>query len=467
MSSLLAKLREQWSKGGCAVRAFILLVGFIALSCLCSVPITLMNSAGLIPTSTPTITPTSTPTATPSPTPFAVSLPQTVTTESGHIFTINKIETLDNIGDEQPDNGVFLVLLGILQATDESSGCAKSEHFSLTSGFDNSTTYEMDTDDLATAKRRYGYDYPGDFLGQCPDSTGEDSFIVFDIENSARNIWLRTAKSDVAIGDISLIVESKTIEITPTPTLPPTATPTPDAYYTVSISEISIFDEPNLEANKIGKVEQGKDFWVIASSQDSMWGKIISQDGAEGWISMDSLDDESSEFDSIPTVTNTPTTTPTPTETPTPLPTNTPTVAPSPTLQLTPSQEVLTIENNEDMAALFKVGDFDPFISEFAEKYSGRIIQFDGYIAHMMPHDGYETRFDLLIYTGNYGESSGNALSFKFEDINIVWDLKLTGPNIPEYISEGQNLRITAEVLEYKEASGLFFLEPVSTEIRP
>jgi hypothetical protein len=290
-----------------------------------------MNSAGLIPTSTPTITPTSTPTATPSPTPFAVSLPQTVTTESGHIFTINKIETLDNIGDEQPDNGVFLVLLGILQATDESSGCAKSEHFSLTSGFDNSTTYEMDTDDLATAKRRYGYDYPGGFLGQCPDSTGEDSFIVFDIENSARNIWLRTAKSDVAIGDISLIVESKTIEITPTPTLPPTATPTPDAYYTVSISEISIFDEPNLEANKIGKVEQGKDFWVIASSQDSMWGKIISQDGAEGWISMDSLDDESSEFDSIPTVTNTPTTTPTPTETPTPLPTNTPTETPKPT----------------------------------------------------------------------------------------------------------------------------------------
>ena len=257
-------------------------------------------------------TPTSTPTATPSPTRFAVSLPQTVTTESGHIFTINKIEALANIGDEQPDNGVFLVLLGILQATDESSGCAKSEHFSLTSGFDNSTTYEIDTVDLDTAKRRYGYDYPGGFLGQCPDSTGEDSFIVFDIENSARNIWLRTAKSDVAIGDTSLIVESKTIEITPTPTLPPTATPTPDAYYTVSISEISIFDEPNLEANKIGEVEQGRDLWVIASSQDSMWGKIISQDGVEGWISMDSLDDESSEFDSIPTVTNTPTTTPTP-----------------------------------------------------------------------------------------------------------------------------------------------------------
>ena len=144
-----------------------------------------------------------------------------------------------------------------------------------------------------------------------------------------------------------------------------------------------------------------------------------------------------------------------------------PTLELEPTLQLTPAQEILTIENNEDMAALFKVGDFDPFISEFAKKYSGRIIQFDGYIASMMPHDGYETRFDILIYTGNYGESSGNALNFKFEDVNIVSDLKLTGSNIPEYISEGQNLRITAEVEEYDEASGLFFLKPVSTEIRP
>jgi hypothetical protein len=83
-----------------------------------------------------------------------------------------------------------------------------------------------------------------------------------------------------------------------------------------------------------------------------------------------------------------------------------------------------------------------------------------------MLHGNYKTRYDILIYTGNYGESSGNALSFKFEDINIVSDLKLTGSNIPEYISEGQNLRITAKVEEYNELQGLFFLKPVSTEIR-
>ena len=127
---------------------------------------------------------------------------------------------------------------------------------------------------------------------------------------------------------------------------------------------------------------------------------------------------------------------------------------------------IITVDNNEDMAALFKVSDFDPFISEFAKKYAGRTIQFDGYVADMTPHENYNTRFDFLIYTGNSGELSGNALSFKFEDINITSDLKLTGSNIPENISKGQNLRLTAKVGEYKEASGLFFLKPISTEIR-
>ena len=166
----------------------------------------------------------------------------------------------------------------------------------------------------------------------------------------------------------------------------------------------------------------------------------------------------------IPTETTIALVLPTETIIPTIAPSNMP--EPTPTLEPTPSQEILTVENNEDMAALFKVGDFDPFISEFAKKYSGRIIQFDGYIASMMAHEGFTTRFDILIYTGNYGESSGNALNFKFEDVNIS-DLKLTGSNIPEYISEGQNLRITAKIEEYNESSGLFFLKPVSTEIRP
>ncbi|MFC4714205.1 DUF4839 domain-containing protein [Planococcus dechangensis] len=130
------------------------------------------------------------------------------------------------------------------------------------------------------------------------------------------------------------------------------------------------------------------------------------------------------------------------------------------------SQTILTSENNEDLAALLSVNDTnDSSVSVFAKKYAGRTIEFDGYIAHMIPHDTYTTRYDILINTGDYGETTYDGPDFKFEDVNI-FDLNLTGSEIPETIGMGQNLRITAVVEEYNENPGLFFLNPISTEIR-
>ncbi|MGD6873739.1 DUF4839 domain-containing protein [Sutcliffiella horikoshii] len=130
------------------------------------------------------------------------------------------------------------------------------------------------------------------------------------------------------------------------------------------------------------------------------------------------------------------------------------------------NQEILTVENNEDLAALLAVkNENDPTVGEFAKKYAGRTIEFDGNIAHMMPHGSYTTRYDILIFAGDYSETTFSGPNFKFEDVNIS-NLNLTGSNIPDTIGMGQNLHITAVVEEYKENSGLFFLEPISTEIR-
>ncbi len=130
------------------------------------------------------------------------------------------------------------------------------------------------------------------------------------------------------------------------------------------------------------------------------------------------------------------------------------------------NQEILTVKNNEDIATVLAVKDaYDPIVGEFAKKYAGRTIEFDGNIAHMMQHEDYTTRYDILIYAGDYSETTAIGPSFKFEDVNI-FDLKLTGSEIPENIGMGQNLHITAVVEEYNETSGLFFLKPVSTEIR-
>jgi len=130
------------------------------------------------------------------------------------------------------------------------------------------------------------------------------------------------------------------------------------------------------------------------------------------------------------------------------------------------NQKILTVKNNEDLAAILAVKDEnDPIIGEFAKKYGGRTIEFDGYIAHMVQHEDYTTRYNILIYAGDYSETTFSGPIFKFEDVNIL-DLNLTGPEIPENIGMEQNLHITAVVEEYNETSGLFFIKPISTKIR-
>jgi hypothetical protein len=55
--------------------------------------------------------------------------------------------------------------------------------------------------------------------------------------------------------------------------------------------------------------------------------------------------------------------------------------------------------------------------------------------------------------------------AFKYEDVNIL-DLKLTGKKIPATVGEGDKFRFVAEVREFNAAQCLFFLVPVSTEVR-
>ena len=133
------------------------------------------------------------------------------------------------------------------------------------------------------------------------------------------------------------------------------------------------------------------------------------------------------------------------------------------TKQASESKNILTADNNDDLAKLLETNDYD-VMRKFASDYVGRTIQFDGNIANMAYHGNYKTRFDILIDVGNYSATSGPR--FKYEDVNIVSDLKLTGSNIPESIQMGQNIRVTAKVLNFNNGQSLFFLKPVKTEFR-
>ncbi len=129
--------------------------------------------------------------------------------------------------------------------------------------------------------------------------------------------------------------------------------------------------------------------------------------------------------------------------------------------------EVITASNNDEFAAILKIGDYcSPVIAAFAKKYQGATVKFDGSIVSMGPHDDYKTRYDILLAPGDYSENAGAfGAAMIFQDVNI-FDLNLAGSDIPDTVGLGDNLRITAQIDVFNSGGCLLLLTPISTEIR-
>ncbi|WP_328484941.1 DUF4839 domain-containing protein [Streptomyces zaomyceticus] len=126
----------------------------------------------------------------------------------------------------------------------------------------------------------------------------------------------------------------------------------------------------------------------------------------------------------------------------------------------------ITAETNAEFAALLKTPDScDSSISDFATKYMGKTVAFDGSIVHMAPHGNYDTRYDLLLGPGDQGPKTEGGPAFKYEDVN-THDLKLAGQSTSDTVRTGDKFHFVAEVGEFNAKQCLFFLDPVSTEIR-
>lgn len=133
------------------------------------------------------------------------------------------------------------------------------------------------------------------------------------------------------------------------------------------------------------------------------------------------------------------------------------------------ANQIITSDTPEFASILNDTSDSYDEYKKFVDKYKGRTIEFDGNISAMANHDDYKTRYNLLIYCGDYTEDGSTGMrgpSFQFRDINIVSGLKLTGDNIPDYIQAGLNLHIIAKIDGYDTGGDLILLEPVETRIR-
>lgn len=83
----------------------------------------------------------------------------------------------------------------------------------------------------------------------------------------------------------------------------------------------------------------------------------------------------------------------------------------------------------------------------------------------MTYHGDDTSRYDFLIYPWDYSETSAYGPAFKFENCSFS-DLNLIGDNVPDAVGVGDNLHFVAKILIYNDTQELFFLDPISTEVR-
>jgi beta-lactam-binding protein with PASTA domain len=152
-------------------------------------------------------------------------------------------------------------------------------------------------------------------------------------------------------------------------------------------------------------------------------------------------------------------------ESPSPEPSDNP-EASDPSATPSAADENLTVQNNQDFAALLasKKLDFKTH-KAFVAKYRDKTVEFDGCIALMMGHGDYKTRFDVLVYRGNYNGSHKNGPSFDFINVNY-YDFNLKGPKVPDTVSAGQNYHVVATVAGWDGEAHAIQLAPVSMQLR-
>lgn len=132
-------------------------------------------------------------------------------------------------------------------------------------------------------------------------------------------------------------------------------------------------------------------------------------------------------------------------------------------------KENITIANNEEFSHIINdSSDYEAY-KKFAEKYQGEKIEFDANIANMNFHSNKKTRYDFLVFAGDYSEDGSTGVSgvpFQIRDKSAVNDFRFVGENIPDSIGEGTNINLIAEIVEYDSRGDLLIIKPVETRIR-
>jgi beta-lactam-binding protein with PASTA domain len=142
--------------------------------------------------------------------------------------------------------------------------------------------------------------------------------------------------------------------------------------------------------------------------------------------------------------------------------------ASEPTAEATSSAPaVITATTDPAFADILVEGDYcSDTIAQFADEHAGQTIEFDGSVVAINNHDGYTTRYDILIAAGDYNETSQPGPAFQLSDVNTTSDMHWTNDNATSTVGVGNNLHVVAQVDTFDANSCLFRIRPVATSLR-
>ena len=127
------------------------------------------------------------------------------------------------------------------------------------------------------------------------------------------------------------------------------------------------------------------------------------------------------------------------------------------------ADEVLTADNNEELAAIINSEYVDPEKQEaFAEKYKGKIIEFDCIVFSIERYENYNTRFNYVLVPGTDADDI-RASMFLLENVGY-YDFKLDKDNRPDSVDWGSLLHMQAEVRGSEDI--YILLKPVKTTFK-
>ena len=123
----------------------------------------------------------------------------------------------------------------------------------------------------------------------------------------------------------------------------------------------------------------------------------------------------------------------------------------------------LTAENCPELDELLQLRDpGHSCIADFARKYKGKVIEFDGSIYDIVNHSNYKHRYNILIGAGDFNPNSMRGPNFRLTDVG-VYDM---GLGAYDEINIGDNVHIIAEVGTYNSNTQFFELEILKMEFR-